>query len=128
MRRVADSTNLRPAATYTSDSPLELVARSGLSMEVGMRHWAESCRLWLAGLAVVAMGLMIAPSLAATQGSGAWSTPPVASPQTNVTPEMLQQAQQSGDWPMYGQNYWNNRHSTLPQINATNAKHLTPAM
>src|SRR5436309_10797349 len=127
MRRAADSTSLRPAATSTSDSRLELVARSGLSMEVGMKHWAESCRVWLAGMAVVAMGLMmIAPSLAATQGSGAGSTEPVASPQTNVTPAMLQQAQQSGDWLMYGQNYWNNRYSPLRQVNTTNVKNLIP--
>ncbi len=93
-----------------------------------MRHWAESCRVWLAGMAVVAMGLMIAPSLAATQGSGAGSTPPAASPQTNVTQEMLQQAQQSGDWLMYGQNYWNNRYSPLRQVNTTNVKNLIPRM
>src|SRR5438477_5367698 len=101
MRRAAGSMNLRPAATYTSDSPLEQVDRSGLSMETGMKHRAESCRAWLAGMAVVAIGLIIAPSLAATQGSGGRSTEPVASPQTNVTTEMLQQAQQSGDWLMY---------------------------
>jgi PQQ-dependent dehydrogenase (methanol/ethanol family) len=57
----------------------------------------------------------------AAQGSAS-----ALSPHTTVTSDMLLQAQQSGDWLMYGGNYWNNRHSPLTTINATNVKNLVP--
>jgi PQQ-dependent dehydrogenase (methanol/ethanol family) len=57
----------------------------------------------------------------AAQGSGGAATPATA-----VTGDMLLNAQQSGDWLMYGGNYWNNRHSPLNTINTTNVKNLVP--
>jgi glucose dehydrogenase len=62
----------------------------------------------------------------AAQGSG--GAEPGASPHTDVTPELLRNAQQSGDWLMYGGNYWNNRYSPLTQINAQNVRTLVPRM
>jgi PQQ-dependent dehydrogenase (methanol/ethanol family) len=51
-----------------------------------------------------------------------------ASVGTTVTSEMLLNAQASGDWLMYGGNYWNNRYSPLNQINAANVRNLVPRM
>ena len=45
-----------------------------------------------------------------------------------VTGDMLQKAASSGDWLMYGHNYWNNRFSPLSAINASNVKNLVPRM
>src|SRR2546426_3904684 len=70
MRRAAASTNPRPAATCTSDSPLELVDRSRLSMEVGMKHCA-----WL-----VAGSMLVILVRAGTA-----QTPPAATPATSPT-------------------------------------------
>src|SRR3989449_2375289 len=50
------------------------------------------------------------------------------SPNTMVTGDMLQKAASSGDWLMYGHNYWNNRFSPLSAINASNVKNLVPRM
>jgi alcohol dehydrogenase (cytochrome c) len=77
-----------------------------------MTYWNRWCS------AVVLLGL--AAPLAA-QGSGGAATPAAA-----VTGDMLLNAQQSGDWLMYGGNYWNNRHSPLNTINTTNVKNLVP--
>src|SRR2546425_11152053 len=46
------------------------------------------------------------------------------SPNTMVTGDMLQKAASSGDWLMYGHNYWNNRFSPLSAINTSNVKNL----
>src|SRR6266516_1723399 len=51
---------------------------------------------------------------------------PVAPPRAVVTNDMLTNAAASGDWLMYGHNYWNNRFSPLKTINATNVKNLVP--
>ncbi len=77
-----------------------------------MRYWNRWCS------AVTLLGF--AAPLAA-QGSGG-----AAMPATPVTSAMLLNAQQSGDWLMYGGNYWNNRHSPLNTINTTNVKNLVP--
>ncbi|MGH7539057.1 MAG: pyrroloquinoline quinone-dependent dehydrogenase [Gemmatimonadales bacterium] len=71
---------------------------------------------------VVVAACMVASQLAA-QGSAGASTP-----YTSVTNDMLQRAQQSGDWLMYGGNYWNNRYSPLTTINTRNVKNLVPRM
>jgi alcohol dehydrogenase (cytochrome c) len=93
-----------------------------------MRHWASWCRS-VVGTAVGVMCLLSTPAVLAAQGSGrAGATEPAASPLTNVTPDMLQQAQQSGDWLMYGHNYSNNRYSPLNQINTGNVRNLVPRM
>ncbi|MGH7568023.1 MAG: pyrroloquinoline quinone-dependent dehydrogenase [Gemmatimonadales bacterium] len=63
----------------------------------------------------------------AAQGSDVAGAPP-PSLHTTVTPEMLLNAQQSGDWLMYGGNYWNTRFSPLTQINTTNVKNMVPRM
>jgi len=70
--------------------------------------------------------LMAAPPMLAGQGSGAGVTS--TSPHTVVTNDMLLQAAQSGDWLMYGHNYWNNRYSPLATINTTNVRNLIPRM
>src|SRR5207247_417847 len=49
---------------------------------------------------------------------------PAAPPHTVVTNDMLLQAAGSGNWLMYGHNYWNNRFSPLRQINTANVKNL----
>jgi len=56
------------------------------------------------------------------------SSTPSASPNTVVTTDLLQQASSSGDWLMYGHNYWNNRYSPLTQINTSNVKNLVPKL
>ncbi|MFN2571808.1 MAG: PQQ-binding-like beta-propeller repeat protein, partial [Gemmatimonadales bacterium] len=88
-----------------------------------MRHRA---RTWLV---MGMLGVSVVARLVG-QGSGA-SRPeptPTASPLTNVTPEMLQQAPQSGDWLMYGHNYMNNRYSPLNQITTANVRNMIPRM
>ena len=90
-----------------------------------MRDWAR----WSTAVAIGAIWSVYVPSLGVAQGPGAAGmSEPVASPVTNVTPAMLQQARQSGDWLMYGHNYWNNRFSPLKQINTTNIRNLVPRM
>src|SRR5437016_5174071 len=74
------------------------------STEVGMTHWTR----WSA-MAVVASLITV---------------PLGAQSHTVVTNDMLLNAAGSGDWLMYGHNYWNNRFSPLKQINTTNVKNL----
>jgi PQQ-dependent dehydrogenase (methanol/ethanol family) len=78
--------------------------------------------------AIGAMCSVYVPHLAVAQGSGAAGRDTIASAVTNVTPAMLEQAQKSGDWLMYGHNYSNNRYSPLAQINTTNVRTLVPRM
>jgi len=89
-----------------------------------MRHWAGS---WWT-MALVSGAMCIGSTAVVAQGSGTGGREPVASPLTDVTPAMLQQATQSGDWLMYGHNYWNNRYSPLTQISTTNVRNLIPRM
>src|SRR5207253_180231 len=103
-----------PAATSTSDSLSVLGNSRRLSTEVGMTRWAR----WCAAAAVAS--LAGAPLYA--QGSGGMADP--AAPRAVVTNDMLLNAAGSGDWLMYGHNYWNNRFSPLKQINTTNVKNL----
>src|SRR5437899_24004 len=103
-----------PAATSTSDSLWVLGNSRRLSTEVGMTRWAR----WCAAAAVAS--LAGAPLYA--QGSGGMADP--AAPRAVVTNDMLLNAAGSGDWLMYGHNYWNNRFSPLKQINTTNVKNL----
>jgi alcohol dehydrogenase (cytochrome c) len=77
-----------------------------------MRYWTR----WCSAVALLGMAAPLA-----AQGSGGGTTP--LAPVTNA---MLRDAQQSGDWLMYGGNYWNNRHSPLTMINTTNVKNLVP--
>ena len=59
------------------------------------------------------------------QGSGGVSNPGSSPPAAAVvTNEMLRDAAASGDWLMYGHNYWNNRFSPLKTINTTNVRRL----
>jgi alcohol dehydrogenase (cytochrome c) len=74
--------------------------------------------------AVAAAGFAVAPL--AAQGSGGVGGGTVASPPPLVTAAMLTQAAASGDWLMYGHNYWNNRFSPLTTINTENVKNLVP--
>src|SRR5947207_1919775 len=76
------------------------------STEVGMTHWTR----WSA-MAVVASLITV---------------PLGAQSHTVVTNDMLRNAAGSGDWLMYGGNYWNNRFSPLKKINTTNVKLLVP--
>src|SRR2546427_12079907 len=78
--------------------------------EVGMMHWAR----WSATVAVAA--LVAAPLCG--QGSGGAADPLLgAPPHAGVTNDMRTNAAASGDWLMYGHNYWNNRFSPLKTIN-----------
>ncbi len=79
-----------------------------------MTHWAR----WYAAVAAVTL---VAPP-ACSQGSGAAGGG--ASPNTVVSTDMLRNAASSGDWLMYGHNYWNNRFSPLNTINTSNVKNL----
>src|SRR5256712_10014574 len=88
-----------------------------LSTEVGMMHWAR----WSAAVAVA--GLVAAPLCG--QGAGGGGDPSVA-PHAVVTNDMLLNAAASGDWLMYGHNYWNNRFSPLKPIHTMNVKNLVP--
>src|SRR5438046_7965919 len=85
-------------------------------MEVGMTHWARWC-------ATMVIASMVAAPLCG-QGSGRVADPPAAAPHAVVTNDMLLQAAGSGNWLMYGHNYWNNRFSPLKLINATNVRRL----
>jgi PQQ-dependent dehydrogenase (methanol/ethanol family) len=67
--------------------------------------------------------LVAAPLYA--QGSGGVADPAAPS-HTVVSNDMLRAAAASGDWLMYGHNYWNNRFSPLKTINTTNVKNLVP--
>ena len=80
-----------------------------------MTHWARWC-------ATVAVASVVAAPLCG-QGSGG-AADPAAPPHTVVTNDMLLQAAGSGNWLMYGHNYWNNRFSPLRQINTANVKNL----
>jgi len=82
-----------------------------------MMHWAR----WSATVAVAA--LVAAPLCG--QGSGGVAEP-VAPTRAVVTNDMLTNAAASGDWLMYGHNYWNNRFSPLKTINTVNVKNLVP--
>ncbi|HTD70149.1 MAG TPA: hypothetical protein VK647_06815, partial [Gemmatimonadales bacterium] len=82
-----------------------------------MMHWAR----WSATAAVAA--LVAAPLCG--QGSGG-AVDPAAPPHAVVTNDMLLNAAASGDWLMYGHNYWNNRFSPLKTINTSNVKNLVP--
>ena len=75
---------------------------------------------WSAAVAVAA--LVAAPLCG--QGSGGVADPAAPLTHTAVTNEMLLNAAASGDWLMYGHNYWNNRYSPLKTINTTNVKNL----
>src|SRR5881398_4044731 len=54
------------------------------------------------------------------------AVPLCAQSHTVVTNDMLRNAAGSGNWLMYGGNYWNNRFSPLKQINTTNVTRLVP--
>src|SRR5260221_139218 len=89
------------------------------STEVGVMDGA----LWPPGGAVA--GLVGASP--GGQGSGGVGDAPAGPPpHAVVTNDMLLNAAVSGDWLMYGHNYWNNRFSPLKTINATNVKNLVP--
>src|SRR5437870_11442635 len=106
-----------PAATCTSDSLSVLGNSRRPSTEVGMMYWAR----WSATTLVAA--LVAAPLCG--QGSGGVSNPGIPPSATAVvTNDMLRNAAASGDWLMYGHNYWNNRFSPLKAINALNVKRL----
>ena len=77
-----------------------------------MTQWARWC-------ATAAVASLAAAPLCA-QGSGGVADPARAV----VTNDMLLNAAGSGDWLMYGHNYWNNRFSPLKQINTANVKNL----
>src|SRR2546427_1445040 len=83
-----------------------------------MTHWARWC-------ATVLVACFVAAPLCA-QGSGGPGDPTAAAPHAVVTNDMLLNAAGSGDWVMYGHNYWNNRYSPLKTINTTNVKSLVP--
>ena len=83
-----------------------------------MTHWARWC-------ATVLVACFVAAPLCA-QGSGGAGDPTAAAAHTVVTNDMLLNAAGSGDWVMYGHNYWNNRYSPLKTVNTTNVKSLVP--
>src|SRR5438128_8484629 len=108
-----------PAAMCTWDSLSVLGNSRRTSTEVGMRFWAR----WSAMSLVVA--LVAAPLCG--QGSGGVSNPGSSPPAAAVvTNEMLTNAAASGDWLMYGHNYWNNRFSPLKTINTANVTNRVP--
>ncbi|HVH08581.1 MAG TPA: PQQ-binding-like beta-propeller repeat protein, partial [Gemmatimonadales bacterium] len=76
---------------------------------------------WSATLLVAGL---VAPPLCG-QGSGGVAAPAIP-PRAGVTHDMLLHAATSGDWLMYGHNYWNNRFSPLKAINTTNVRRLVP--
>jgi len=92
-------------------------------------HWAR----WYAARAAVTL---VAATACSPGGGGGGGGGGMAgggmkmgpSPNTMVTGDMLQKATSSGDWLMYGHNYWNNRFSPLSAINASNVKNLVPRM
>src|SRR5437016_2119764 len=106
-----------PAATCTSGFRSVQGNRLRPSTEVGMRYRAR----WSATPLVAA--LVAAPLCG--QGSGGVSNPGIPpSATTVVTNAMLANAAASGDWLMYGHDYWNNRFSPLKTINTTNVRRL----
>jgi alcohol dehydrogenase (cytochrome c) len=84
-----------------------------------MTHWAR----WSAALTLASL---VAAGLAA-QGSGGAGDPVPAAPPV-VTTDMLLHAAASGDWLMYGGNYWNDRYSPLKTITTANVRSLVPRM
>jgi alcohol dehydrogenase (cytochrome c) len=88
-----------------------------------MRHWAR----WHAAAAAVTLlaATACSPGGGGGMGGGMKAGP---SPNTVVTNDMLQRAASSGDWLMYGHNYWNNRFSPLNTINTSNVRNLVPRM
>src|SRR2546422_10336711 len=84
-----------------------------------MMHWAR----WSATMAVAAL---VAAPLCGQGAGGATDPLPVAPPHAVVTNDMLTNAAASGDWLMYGHNYWNNRVSPPKTNNTTNVKKLVP--
>jgi alcohol dehydrogenase (cytochrome c) len=84
-----------------------------------MTHWAR----WSAALTLASL---VAAGLAA-QGSGGAGDPVPAAPSV-VTTDMLLHAAASGDWLMYGGNYWNDRYSPLKTITTANVRSLVPRM
>src|SRR5437762_2609893 len=117
MPRGGGTTSPLPGATCTSGSRWARGSNPPQSStEVGMTHWARWC-------ATVAIAAMVAAPLCG-QGSGGVADPPAAAPHAVVTNDMLVQAAGSGNWLMYGHNYWNNRFSPLKLINATNVRRL----
>ena len=93
-----------------------------------MRHWAR----WYAAAAAVTLVAATACSPGGGGGGGGGMAgggmKMGPSPNTMVTGDMLQKAASSGDWLMYGHNYWNNRFSPLSAINTSNVKNLVPRM
>ncbi len=91
-----------------------------------MRHWAR----WYAAAAAVTLVAATACSPGGGGGGGmaGGGMKMGPSPNTMVTGDMLQKAASSGDWLMYGHNYWNNRFSPLSAINTSNVKNLVPRM
>src|SRR5207302_99317 len=86
--------------------------------------WTTNLRAGWDG--TVAVAALVAAPLCG-QGSGGAADPlPGAPPHAVVTNDMLLNAAASGDWLMYGHNYWNNRFSPLKTINTTNVKNLVP--
>src|ERR1044071_8280149 len=96
------------AGTRMSDSRWAPGSRGcGPSREVGMMRWARWCAaVTIASLVGGAQGA----GAQGAQGSGGTGERggPAKSRHTVVTNDMLLQAASSGDWLMYGQNYWNN--------------------
>src|SRR5437667_10282340 len=86
--------------------------------EVCMRQWTG----WWRPVALAC--LMTGPLVGQGSGAGAAAT----SPHIVVTNDMLLQAASSGDWLMYGHNYWNNRFSPLNKLTTANVKNLVPRM
>ncbi len=93
-----------------------------------MRHWAR----WYAAAAAVTLVAATACSPGGGGGGGGGMAgggmKMGPSPNTMVTGDMLQKAAASGDWLMYGHNYWNNRFSPLSAINTSNVRNLVPRM
>ena len=79
-------------------------------------------QLWSYALIVASMSLLAAGLWA--QGSGMGGREGHIAPA--VTSEGLRDAASSGDWLMYGHNYWNNRFSPLKAIDTANVKSLVP--
>src|SRR5207244_54285 len=77
---------------------------------------------WARGCAAAAVASLVAAPLCAQRWGGVAEPPPA--PHSVVTNDMLLQAAGSGNWLMYGHNYWNNRYSPLKTINTTNVRRL----
>src|SRR2546425_13264355 len=79
---------------------------------------------WARWSATVAVAALVAAPLCGQGSGGAADPSPVAPAHAVVTNDMLTNAAASGDWLMYGHNYWNNRFSPLKTINTANVKNL----